>query len=68
MNDDLMTLQDIADMHRCGMRHARDVIVKVPGFPEEAPTSTPRKRLWVRVEVLAFVVHREPQRARTRTT
>ena len=43
----LMTLKDIADLHRCSMRHARDVIVKLPGFPDEAPTSTPRRRLWV---------------------
>ena len=30
------------------MRHARDVIVKLPQFPDEAPTSTPRNRLWLR--------------------
>lgn len=56
---DMMTLADIAEMHRCGMRHARDVIVKTPGFPQEAPTSTPRNRLWLRAEVRAFV-HRRP--------
>ena len=57
--NDLMTLDDIAQMHRCGVRHARDVLVKLPGFPPEAPTSTPRNRLWLRVEVRAFV-HRKP--------
>lgn len=56
-----MTLDDIAQMHRCGVRHARDVLVKLPGFPPEAPTSTPRNRLWLRVEVRAFV-HRKPAR------
>lgn len=56
---DLMTLADIAEMHRCSMRHARDVIVRLPGFPTEAPTSTPRNRLWLRSEVRAFV-HRKP--------
>lgn len=54
-----MTLADIAEMHRCGLRHARDVIVKLPGFPNEAPTSTPRNRLWLRAEVRAFI-HRKP--------
>ncbi len=53
--NDLMTLEDIAQMHHCSMRHARDVLVKIPGFPDEAPTSTPRNRLWLRSEVRAFV-------------
>jgi hypothetical protein len=57
--NDLLTLSDIAEMHRCSQRHARDVIVKLPGFPSEAPTSTPRNRLWLRSEVRAFV-HRKP--------
>lgn len=58
---DLMTLDDIAQMHHCSMRHARDVLVKLAGFPAEAPTSTPRNRLWLRAEVRAFV-HRKPAR------
>jgi hypothetical protein len=57
--NDLMTLEDIAQMHHCSMRHTRDVLVKLPGFPEEAPTSTPRNRLWLRSEVRAFI-HRKP--------
>lgn len=59
--NDLMTLDDIAAMHRCSVRHARDVIVRMPGFPREAPTSTPRNRLWIRAEVRSFV-HRKPAR------
>jgi hypothetical protein len=59
--NDLLTLEDIATMHHCSMRHARDVLVKIPGFPEEAPTSTPRNRLWLRSEVRAFVT-RKPAR------
>lgn len=55
---DLLTIQDIADMHRCSVRHARDVIVRMPGFPPEAPTSTPKNRLWVRREVRAYL-HRK---------
>lgn len=59
--NDLMTLDDIAAMHRCSVRHARDVLVRLPGFPDEAPTSTPRNRLWLRAEVRAFI-HRKPAR------
>lgn len=58
---DLLTLADIAAMAHCSMRHARDVLVRLPGFPEEAPLSTPRNRLWLRSEVRAFV-HRKPAR------
>jgi hypothetical protein len=57
--NDLLTLEDIAAMNRCSVRHARDVLVKLPGFPSEAPTSTPRNRLWLRSEVRAFI-HRKP--------
>ena len=56
---DLLTLADIAEMNHCSMRHARDVLVRLPGFPDEAPTSTPRNRLWLRSEVRAFI-HRKP--------
>ncbi len=62
--NDLMTLQDIAEMHRCGLRHARDVLVKLPGFPAEAPTSTPRNRLWIRAEVRAYVHRRTAKPAK----
>jgi hypothetical protein len=57
--NDLMTLASIAEMAHCSMRHARDVLVRLPGFPEEAPLSTPRNRLWLRSEVRAYV-HRKP--------
>jgi hypothetical protein len=53
--NDLMTLADIAEMAHCSMRHARDVLVRLPGFPDEAPLSTPRNRLWLRSEVRSFV-------------
>lgn len=60
MSDELMTLDDIAEMHKCERRHARDVIVKLPGFPPEAPTSRPKHRLWVRAEVVHFVTRGQP--------
>lgn len=56
---ELLTLDDLAQMQACSLRHARDVLVKMPGFPPEAPTSTPRKRRWLRSEVRAFL-HRKP--------
>lgn len=57
--NDLMTLSEIAEMAHCSVRHARDVLVRLPGFPSEAPLSTPRNRLWLRCEVRAYV-HRKP--------
>jgi hypothetical protein len=59
LSHELLTLDDIATMHHCTVRHARDVLVKLAGFPDEAPTSTPRNRLWLRSEVKAFI-HRKP--------
>jgi hypothetical protein len=53
-----MRLEDIAQMHHCSIRHARDVLVKLPGFPSEAPTSTPRNRLWLRCEIQNFIHRR----------
>lgn len=58
---DLLTLQDIADMHRCSTRHARDVIIRTPGFPPPVPTSTKKRRLWHRADVHAFL-RRKPAR------
>lgn len=56
--NDLLTIQDIAEMHRCSVRHARDVIVRLHGFPEEAPPSK-RKKCWNAQEVHNFI-HRKP--------
>ncbi|MFJ9533336.1 hypothetical protein [Herbaspirillum sp. NPDC101396] len=58
MDDELMSIDDIAELHKCSRQHARDTIVKIPGFPAEAPTSRPRHKLWVREEVIAFVTRR----------
>ena len=59
--NDLLTLEDIAAMHHCSMRHARDVLVKMEGFPREARTSTPRNRLWIRSQVRAFIMGKPAQ-------
>lgn len=64
MNDELLTLSDIAELYRCSRRHARDVVVKRVGFPEVAPGSTQRNPLWLRAEVRAFL-HRKANKSRT---
>lgn len=61
MNDELLTIDDIAGLYRCSRRNARDVIVKLIGFPIPAPGSTQRKPLWLRTEVRAFL-HRKTVR------
>jgi hypothetical protein len=58
MTDELLNLDDIAALYRCSRRHARDVIVKLVGFPEFAPGSTQRRPLWLRKDVRAFL-HRK---------
>lgn len=67
---DLLTIEDIARMWRCSERHARDALVKMPGFPLPAPGSGPKHRVWLRTEVRAFahrrpaqIPHKQPQAA-----
>lgn len=59
MNEELLTLTEIAELFRCSRRHARDVITKLIGFPDSAPGATPRNPLWLRKEVRDFL-HRKP--------
>lgn len=59
---DLLTIDDIAQMWRCSVRHARDSLVKLPGFPPPAPGSGPKHRVWVAKEVRDFA-HRKPSRS-----
>jgi hypothetical protein len=54
---DLVTLDEIAEMHRCSVKHAREVLVNLPGFPILRPVNgRPR---WSRQEFWNFV-HRKP--------
>lgn len=64
MNDELLTVEDIAKLYRCSYRHARDVIVKSVHFPGIAPGSTSRHPLWLAIEVRAFL-HRKSAKTRT---
>ena len=57
--DELMTLQDIADLLRCTYRCARDVKTKLVGFPKPAPGSSQRIPLWLSSDVRNFL-HGKP--------
>jgi hypothetical protein len=55
--DDLLTIEHIAQMWHCSTRHARDVLVRKPGFPPLRPVNgRPR---WSRQEIHNFI-HRKP--------
>ena len=60
MSDELMTIQDIADLYRCSYNTARDMKVKLIGFPDPVPGSSVRKPLWLRSEVRAFLHRKAP--------
>ena len=60
MTDELLTLQDIADLYRCSRRHARDVVTKMIGFPTIAPGSTHFRPLWLKTEVRGFLHRKAP--------
>ena len=64
MSDELMTIQDIADLFRCTYRCARDVKVKLVGFPKPAPGSSLRIPLWLRSDVRDFL-RGKPAQTRT---
>lgn len=55
MSDELMDIQDIANLFRCSYTTARDLKVKTTGFPDPVPGSSVRKPLWLRSEVRAFL-------------
>lgn len=55
MTDDLMNLEDIAALWRVSRDHARDRIVKLPGFPQPVPGCGLKNRLWLRTHVVAFL-------------
>ena len=64
MTDELLTIQDIANLYRCDYRTARDVKVKLVGFPKPVPGSSPRIPLWLREDVRRFI-RGEPIKIRT---
>lgn len=61
--NELMTLDDLAELYKCSRRHARDVITKLPAFPDPAPGSTTFRPRWLTVEVLAFLHRKNPEKS-----
>ena len=55
MTDELLTIQDIADLYRCSYTTARDQKVKLIGFPARVQGSSERKPLWLKSQVRAFI-------------
>jgi hypothetical protein len=55
MTDDLLTLDDIAQLYRVSYRTARDIITKRRSFPPPVPGSTKKKPLWLRETIEAFI-------------
>lgn len=51
---EMMSIEDIAAMWKVPRDYARDVLVKIDGFPEPAPGSTRKFQRWLRQQVEAF--------------
>lgn len=54
--NDLMTLDDIAELWRVKREHARRHLVKLPEFPEPAPGSTRKNQRWKAEDVRSFLI------------
>lgn len=52
---ELLDLDDIAKLYRVSRRHARDVLVKQPGFPRPAPGSSTKIPLWNAEKIRAYI-------------
>lgn len=61
MSDEILTIDDIAELYKTTRSKAQRYIVKRPGFPSIAPGSTWRDPRWVGVEVRAYI-RRRPAR------
>ena len=61
MTDELMTIDDIAELYKTTRSKAQRYIVKRPDFPPIAPGSTWRDPRWVGAEVRAYI-RRRPAR------
>jgi hypothetical protein len=51
---EMMSLDDIAEMWKVSRDYARDVLVKLEGFPAPAPGSTRKFQRWRQADVMAF--------------
>lgn len=52
---ELLDLDDIAKLYRVTRRHARDVLVKQPGFPKPAPGTSSKIPLWHADKIRAYI-------------
>jgi len=64
MTDELMTLDDIADLYQVKRKYARDMIVKRIGFPSIVPGSSDRFPRWLSSDVRDYL---RGNHAKTRT-
>lgn len=58
--DELVGLDDIAELYGCSRWKARDHIVKSPGFPDIVPGSSWKQPRWLASDVRQFL-RRKPQ-------
>lgn len=55
MSEELLTIDDIADLYKVSRWQARDSIVKAPGFPKTAPGTTWKKPRWLASDVRKYL-------------
>jgi hypothetical protein len=53
--NDLLTLEDIANLWKVSRDYAQRYLVKRPEFPEPAPGSTRKRPRWRAGDVMAFI-------------
>jgi hypothetical protein len=58
MNDELLTIDDIATLYKVSRWQARDTIVKAAGFPDIAPGTSWKKPRWLASDVRSFLRRR----------
>lgn len=51
---EMMSVEDIASFWKVPREYARDVLVKVEGFPSPAPGSTRKFQRWRKADILRF--------------
>lgn len=62
MEDEVLTIEEIAALYKTTRSKAQRYIVKRPGFPPIAPGSTWRDPRWVHSEVIRYI-RRQPSQA-----
>jgi len=60
--NDLLTIEDIANLWKVSVEHARRYLVRLPEFPRPAPGSTRKNKRWRETDVRSFL-QSEPESA-----